>query len=442
MNSTVHEDLEIRTAATRSILNHAKWLNVIMILLAIPVVAGVVVWIYQLINGLKVTNMTDQVFWGVYTANLVAFIGLSYGGALTSAILRLTGASWRAPVTRIAEATALVTLIIGAAFVFIHLGRPERVWQFLVRPHSSSPLVWDAIAISTYMMATIIFLYLPLIPDLAIAAKQKALSTWHRSLYRIMSLGWQGTPKERSMLERGMTVMAIIIIPIAVTVHSVLSWAFAVTTREGWHSTIFGPYFVTAALYSGIALVILAVLGFRKAYGLEKHIKPLHIKNLGYIMLTLGMVYLYFTFSELLTVGYPLTEKAAKFFEILLVHPYGPYFWLFIVAGGIIPISLIAFRKTRNLWGIGIAAALVVNMLWIKRLLIVVPAQATPLITGEVYFYWPSLVESILTIGGMCAIPLFLLIFFRIFPILSVTEMEEVKGSLAKGERALSATTE
>jgi len=423
----------LRAMALAPLLRGGRWFWPAVGLLSLPVLGALGAWGYQLTHGLRVTGLRDQVFWGVYITNLITFIGFSYGGALVSAILRLTGAAWRAPITRLSEATALITLVVGALFIFVDLGRPDRLWEFIAHPNLSSPLVWDALAVTTYLVATMIFLYLPLIPDLAVAARETdgRVGPLRRWVLRLLSLGWQGRPDQQRVLEWGTTTMAILIIPIAVTVHSVLSWAFALTTREGWHSTVFGPYFVIAALFSGVATVILVVLFFRWAYGLQRHIGAQQIRNLGMILLTLGVTYLYFTFDELLTEGYPMVMKTAELFRVLLFGQYGLQFWAFVIGGGLIPVLLVALPWTRNAKGIGIASGLVVAFMWLKRFLIIVPPQSVPLIAGPMGTYHPTWVEITITAGGIAAVPLLLILFFRLFPILAIHEMEEMESEPA-----------
>ncbi|MBF8267564.1 MAG: hypothetical protein HW388_1072 [Dehalococcoidia bacterium] len=420
---------EIREAALRPLGPPGKRFWLLLGLLSLPVGWGVVAYAFQLTRGLGVTSLNDQVFWGTYEATLVTFIGFSYGGAVVSAILRLTHAQWRAPITRMAEATALVTLLIGSSFAIVHLGHPERLWRLFVSPRISSPIVWDVVAINTYLLATIIFLYLPLIPDLAVVRDRAAghVSRWQRALAGRLSLGWRGLPEQRQQLEWGLTVMSILIIPLAVMVHSVLSWAFAVTTRSGWHSTIFGPYFVVAALFSGVATVILVVAAFRKAYHLEAFVGEKQIKYLSFIMLTLGLLYLYFTFSEFLTEGYPMTEETTPVLEALLLDRYAPLFWFWLIGTGFLPIALVAIPHTRTVPGIVLAASLVVGGMWLKRFLIVVPPLVLPLVEGGPWAsYRPSWVEASIITAAAAAVPLLLLLFFRVFPILSIHEMEEV----------------
>lgn len=424
---------DVREAALRPLAPSGWRFWTLATALALMVVWGLVAYVVQFIGGLGIAGYSDKSFWGIYEANLVAFIAVSYGGALVSAILRLTRAGWRAPITRLAEAMAVFSLLVGMLFAVIHLGRPERVWIIVVNPQIGSPIVWDFVVIMTYLVATLIFLYLPLVPDLAVLRDRLGPSGgWKAHLYRVLALNWRNLPEQRQVLESGITTVAIIIIPLAVFVHSVLSWAFALTGRPGWHSTIFAPYFVVGALYSGVAMVILVVAGFRKGYNLGRYIQLKHFQYLGYLMVTLDLLYLYFTFTELLTEGYVMNEEIVPILEAMLVGQYAALFWLFILGGGVIPLLLVAVKRTRTIPGIVVAAGLVVVAMWLKRLLIVVPAVAHPLIAGAWGSFQPTWVSIGITVGAAAAIPLLLMLFFKFFPILSIDEMEEVAAEEAR----------
>lgn len=422
-----HGNNLVREAAFRPVRGGGPWFWSLAAGLGLVTAWGLAAWGIQIVRGLQVTGLSDRVFWGTYETNLVTFIGFSYGGALVSAILRLTGAEWRSPITRLAESTALVTLLIGAVFPIIHLGRPDRLWELFAAPRFSSPIVWDLIAVLTYLFATVVFLYLPLIPDLAVAHDLYVAQggpRWRTHLYRWLSLGWRDLPQQRRLLEWGIGVMSVLIIPLAITVHSVLSWAFALTTRDGWHSTIFAPYFVIAALYSGIAAVVLVVAAFRRAYRLQGFIEIKHFQYLGFLMLTLGLTYLYFTFSEYLTEGYADTRAAVEVLGLMLQYRFAPLFWAFVAGGVVVPVALVAFPRTRTSAGVAAAAALVVISMWLKRFLIVVPAETLSQMPGALAAYRPSWVEVSITTGAAAAIPLLLMLFFRVFPILAIWEME------------------
>lgn len=395
--------------------------------LTLVLVAGAATWIYQLVNGLEVTGLSNSVTWGYYTVDLVTFIGLSYGGALVSAILRLVGAPWRMSITRIAEATALVALVVGAAFPIIHLGHPERIWRMFVAPRGSSPMIWDTYAILTYLLATIVFFLLPVVADMGELRRWTGFTAGRarRRFTRWLSAGWTGAPAQHRVLGRALTIVSILIIPIAVYVHSVLAWAFSVTSRHGWHSTLFAPYFVIAALFSGVALVIVATSAYRSAYGLQDFIRPRQIRNLGFIMLTLGLIYAYMTFAEYLTEGYTATEEGMAIVATFLVGRYAAWFWLWLLFGLLVPILLVALPPTRNVAGITTAAALVIVGMWVKRVLIVIPAMELPLIGEGMSVYTPSWVEIVLTGAAAAAVPWGLMLLFRFVPVLPIAEMIE-----------------
>ena len=403
----------------------------LVVVFAALVLAGVYAWIYQVQRGLSVTGLNQKVSWGFYIVNCVFFIGISYGGAMTSAILRLTNAKWRAPLTRLAEATAVVALLVGAVYPLVDLGRPDRFFTLLQYAQVGSPVVWDVVAISTYLVASLVFLYLPLIPDLAIAreALGPRMPRIAKSIDRFVTLGWRGTPAQERALRRGIGIMAVLIIPLAISVHSVLAWLFAVTVRGGWHSTIFAPLFVLAAMLSGVAAVILVIAGFRKAYGLGEFITAKHFRYLSYLMLALGAGYLYFMVSEYLTEGYAMEASSGPVLEALFTGIYAPAFWSFTIGGLLLPLVLVALPGR---WPIGracVASLLVIAGMWLKRFLIVVPGMAEPVMPWDWGQYQPTWVEITITIGSAAAIPLLLMLFFRFFPIMSVHEFEEVEGT-------------
>jgi len=398
-------------------------------LLSALVAFGIYAYVYQLQRGLWVTGLNQRVSWGFYIINCVFFIGISYGGAMTSAILRLTNARWRAPLTRLAEATAVAALLVGAVFPIIDLGRPDRFLNVLLYAQVGSPIVWDVVAISTYLVASLVFLYLPMIPDLAIArdalgARAKLLG----KVYSALSLGWTGTPSQERALQRGIGIMAILIIPLAVSVHSVLAWLFAVTTRGPWHSTIFAPLFVLAAVLSGVAAVILVIAALRRVYGLQPFITARHFRYLSYLLVALGMAYLYFMISEYLTEGYVLEQSTAPVLESIFLGQYAPAFWTFAVGGLVLPLFLAGLPGRFPIARACLAAILVIAGMWLKRFLIVVPGMAGPIMPWEWGRYSPTWVEIAITVGAAAAIPLMLIVFFRFFPVMSVHEMDEVEG--------------
>ena len=407
--------------------SRAWWLTIFG--LSLVVTTGVVAWVVQLRDGMGVAGYSDQAFWAIYIADVVTFIGVSYGGAVVSAILRLTGATWRAPLTRLAEGTAVVTVLIGAALIIPHIGNPILLWELVTQPNVSAPVFWDFVAVMTYTFASIVFFALPLVPDMSILGEgyTQRLGRRRARLYAWVSRGWVGAPRQRRVLAGALGLVSIMIIPLAVSVHSVLAWAFATTSRPWWHESIWAPQFVVAALYSGVALVILVVAGFRRGYHLHGLITARHFVRLGFILATLSATYIYLTFADLLPGAYVADHGTAAVFTELLVGRLAPWFWLFAVTGGLVPLLLVALPWTRNVWGMVIAAILVVPMMWLKRILMVVGPTTYDTMTGAFGRYHFTWVPVAITLAATAAIPLLLMLLFRVVPLLSIEEIEEIE---------------
>ena len=314
---------------------------------------AVYAYIWQLRNGLGVTGLNRPVYWGIYITNFVFFIGVSHAGTLISAILRLCRAEWRRSITRMAEVITVLVLFFGVGNVLLDLGRPDRALYVIKNAHFTSPLLWDVCSISVYLAGSIIYMYLPMIPDLAIL--RDVGTGWRKTLYRVLALGFTGTEKQMHRLEKAIGFMAIIIIPIAVSVHTVVSWVFAMTITPMWHSTIFGPYFVVGAIFSGIAALITTMVILRKVYHLEEYLRPIHFNNLGILLLVMCMLWFYFTAAEYLTTWYGHEPMEMSVFYAKLYGPYAPYFWTMFVTCFIIPFAILSRKRTRTITGTFIA---------------------------------------------------------------------------------------
>jgi molybdopterin-containing oxidoreductase family membrane subunit len=376
-----------------------------------------------------VAGYNDHAFWAIYIADVVTFIGVSYGGAVVSAILRLTGATWRAPLTRLAEGTAVVTVLIGSSLIIPHIGRPERLWELVAHPNLSAPVFWDFVAVQTYTAASLVFFALPLVPDMAVLASDEhahKLGRGRMTLYKFVSRGWVGAPRQRRVLAGALGLVSIMIIPLAVSVHSVLAWAFATTSRPWWHESIWAPQFVVAALYSGVALVILVVAGFRRGYHLEAFINERHFVRLGFILATFSATYIYLTFADILPGAYVAENSVSAVFGELLVGRLAPWFWMFAIVGGVLPLLLVALPWTRNIGGMVAAATMVVPMMWLKRMLMVIAPANYDTVTGAFGAYNFTWIPIAVTLAALAAIPLLLMLLFRVVPLLSIDEIEEI----------------
>lgn len=393
----------------------------IAILLAITFGAAFA-YLRQFVLGLGVTGMSRPVFWGVYITNFVFFIGISHAGTLISAILRIAKAEWRRAITRSAEVITVLVLFFGVGNVLIDLGRIDRVIYVIYHGNFRSPLLWDVISISTYLTASSIYLFLPLIPDIAILRDNVKKRGW---FYRFFSLGWQGTEAQKRRLEIGIAVMAVLVIPIAVSVHTVVSFVFAMTIQPMWHSAIFGPYFVAGAIFSGIAALIIAMALIRKAYHLEGYLKPIHFNNLGILLLVMTLLWFYFTFAEYLTTFYGGEPVQLKIFYAKLTGQYAPYIWSMFTLCLVIPLVILVRKKTRTIAGTVIASVSVTIGMWLERFTIVVPTLINPRLATGTTFYHPTWVEALITLGCFAFFIFLYALFTKFFPIVSIWEIRE-----------------
>ena len=388
---------------------------------------GLYAFYVQLRFGLVATGMRDQVMWGLYLVNFVFFIGISHAGTLISAILRVTNAGWRTPVTRMAELITVVAISVGALMPVIDLGRPDRVANMILFGRVQSPLLWDIISITSYLSGSLIYLYLPMIPDLALMRDKLRAgeSPIKRIIYTMLAVGWRNTPEQRHRLEKAIGIMAVTIIPIAISVHTVVSYVFSMLLRPGYDSTVFGIYFVIGAIFSGIASILIVMAIFRKLYHLEEYITERHFKNLSYLLLSTLFIYAYLTAGEYLTMGYTLKIENKHLLENLFVGSNAPWFWFFVVFGTIIPAILLLIRRGRPLPRI-LAAAVLINIgMWIKRFVIIIPGLQVPLMPYDFGSYRPTWVEWSVTAGAFAVFILIFSVFTKLMPVLSIWEVAE-----------------
>ncbi len=430
MNTTATTD-NFRRRLENSVINPlthtSKGYYLFVTFLAAVVAWGAYAFVVQLRYGLMSTGMRDVVMWGLYLVNFVFFIGISHAGTLISAILRVTNAGWRTPVTRMAEIITVVAISIGALFPIIDLGRPDRVLNIFVFGRFQSPLVWDIVSITSYLTGSLIYLYLPLIPDLAMMRDRLAQngSGLRQKIYSVLAVGWQNKPEQRHRLEKAIGIMALTIIPVAISVHTVVSFVFSMTLRPGWDSTVFGIYFVIGAIFSGIATILIVMAIFRKFFHLEEYITEKHFRNLGYLLLASLLIYTYLTVCEYITTGYKLSGEETGVLSMLLVGKDAAWFWFFVIAGLAVPAFLIIMRKGSLITRILVAAVLINVAMWIKRFVIVIPTLQTPLMPFEFGAYAPTWVEWSITAAAFAAFILVFAIVAKIIPLISVWEVAE-----------------
>ena len=395
---------------------------------------GVVCLYTQVAKGHVVTGMRDNVVWGLYIVNFIFFIGISYAGALISGILHLLRVPWRTPIIRMAEMITVISTMIGPSYILLCIGRLDRLPNIALFGRIQSPIIWDVIAITTYLSGSIIFLYLAMIRDMALLRDNPVKTArWRNPIYKFLSVRYNDTTKQKELLNVSTDLLSIVIIPLAILVHSVLAWIFGMTLRPGWHSTIFAPYFVVAAVYSGTGVLIMVMWIFRKVYHLEAQITKIHFNYLGIIMIILGALYGYFTFSEYLTSWYgSIKWDMEVLFRLFSPGEYLIEFIFAVFIGVLVPIIIVTVPKFRNINSIAFAATIAVFALWVKRYLIIIPTLESPLLPihdlrPEYVHYSATWVEWGLTFAGIAMFILLFYLFSKFVPIIPVVRTGEEK---------------
>jgi molybdopterin-containing oxidoreductase family membrane subunit len=402
-------------------------------------------WGNQILVGMGVTGKRRPVFWALYITTFVFWIGISHAGTFVSAILRVFKAEFRRPFTRAAELMTTFGLASGALFPLIHLGR---VWVFYwmipypngrwLWPNFRSPLVWDFLAITTYLLSSTIYLYLPLIPDVAMARDRT--SGWRHSLYRLLALGWRGTEAEWHRLRTAIGIFAFAIIPVMFSVHTIVSWDFAVSQTVGWSSTIFGPYFIIGAILSGVsAVVTILVVLQRTLKNMDYFIRPEHLDALGKLILIFSMAWAYFFFNDYMIAWYGGTQ-ALK--DLITMHASGPAAWVWyvmLICNVAIPWLTLWNRKIRRTPWAMLAITLLINVGMYAERYTIIPLtlghQRSPFDWGE---YTPRLTDISIVVGTFCLFILLYLLASRVLPLVPVWEVQE--GQVAHSLRKVGKT--
>ena len=398
------------------------WTGTLLFICAI----GAFAYFQQLRKGLVVTHMGDYVSWGIYISNFVFFVAISLVGSLITAIFRLSGVPWRTPLTRISEMIAVSAITFAALIIIVDMGRPERLVYLFTHGRIQSPIMWDVIVISTYFCLSLFLLYITLLPDIRIMidAREK-LGKPFAKFYRWLGNFWKGTLAQEKIRDRAITIICIVIIPVAFCIHTVTSWLFATTYRPGWDSTNFGAYFVSGAFLVGAGAVVVAMYDFRRVYKLEHYITERHFNQMGKILVMLALLYLYFNVNEYLVPAFKMKKPEEEHLTMLFAGEFAPLFWFAIFIGMIIPIFIVIFPKGRKPNAMFVAGVMVVIGAWFKRYLIVTPTMLHPFLPrydapAKYSHYFPSWVEWAIAMGSLAGVLLIITIFARLFPIISI----------------------
>jgi Ni/Fe-hydrogenase subunit HybB-like protein len=415
-------------------------------LLAVLALVGFLgAWLYQIWFGMGVAGLSRPNYWGVYIASFIFWIGISHAGTFISAILRVFGAEFRRPITRAAEMMTSTSLLVAASFLGIHVGRTWIAYWIVPYPNQRglwpnyhSPFLWDEMAIVSYLVGSTIYLYLPLIPDLAMARDR--LAGWRKRLYRGLSLGWRGTETQWRTLHLAIKIFSLVIIPVMFSVHTIVSWDLAMTKSLGWRSSIFAPYFIAGAVFSGLSAAINVMFIVRSSMKLHYFIRQEHFDALAKLVLTFSFVWTYFFFADFLTEWYGGDAAGHLILELQVRGPMAPYWFTMLFFNIVVPWLTLWNKRVRRSPVALFLVTLGVNVgMYLERYIIVtgfLRRNHLPFNWGD---YTPSPVELLILLGTLSTFLLLYALFSRLVPMIPVWEVREgqLSHSLRRIGRAL-----
>jgi Ni/Fe-hydrogenase subunit HybB-like protein len=388
-------------------------------------------WGALIVKGFGLTGLTSPSGWGWDITTFVFWVGIAHSGTLISAILFLFRAPWRQSVYRIAEAMTVFAVMTAGLFPLLHLGRGWLAYWLFPYPNSRflwpnfrSPLVWDVFAVTTYFTVSATFFYLGTIPD--IAAAREVATGWRKKFYQVISLGWRGTDREWHHFGKAYIYLAALATPLVLSVHSVVSWDFAMGIVPGWHATIFAPYFVAGAIFSGVAMVITLSVPMRKIFHLEAYLTTKHFDAMAKLIMLTGLIVLYAYLTEFFMAWYSGEEIERTSFWNRLFGPYWWATWIMLTCNGLIPIML-WFKRVRYSIPALFVISIFINIgMWFERYVIIVTSlthEYEPFAWGV---YRPSTVEMVILFGSFCWFGFWFLLFTRMLPPVAIAELKEV----------------
>jgi len=385
---------------------------------------------YLVVKGTGIWGINIPVGWGFAIINLVWWIGIGHAGTLISAILLLLNQEWRTSINRFAEAMTLFAVACAALFPLFHTGRPWLAAYWLlpypntmgIWPQFRSPLIWDVFAISTYATVSLLFWLMGLVPDLA-TLRDKAAHPALKKLYGILALGWRGSARHWWRYEKAYLLMAGLATPLVLSVHSVISFDFAIGIIPGWHATIFPPYFVAGAIYAGFAMVLTLAIPLRAMYGLQDFITMKHLDNMAKVMLVTGLIVFYGYTMEAFFSWYSANEFEQYMILNRMTGPYAALYWALIFCNGVVP-QVLWSRKVRHSIPALFAVAMVVNVgMWLERFIIVVTSLHRDFLPSSWGMYSPTVWDWATFIGTIGMFVMLMFLFVRVLPMISIFEM-------------------
>lgn len=387
---------------------------------------------YLLVRGTGIWGINVPVAWGFAIINFVWWIGIGHAGTLISAILLLLHQEWRTSINRFAEAMTLFAVACAGMFPLLHMGRPWLFYWLLPYPNTMqlwpqfrSPLVWDVFAVTTYATVSLLFWYVGLIPDLA-TLRDRSQRRAGRLVYGALAMGWRGSARHWFRYQTAYLLLAGLATPLVVSVHTVVSFDFAISIVPGWHTTIFPPYFVAGAIYSGFAMVLTLTLPIRKFYGLEDFITLRHINNMANIMLVTGLIVAYGYLMEAFMAFYGGSVFETAAMKNRFNGPYAPLFWA-LIACNVIAIQFLWSKRVRTNILLLFLLSLVVNIgMWLERFVIVITSLHRDYLPSSWAMYYPTGWDWATYVGTIGLFLALLFLFIRLLPMISIFEMREL----------------
>ena len=386
---------------------------------------------YLLAKGIGIWGNNVPVGWAFDIINFVWWIGIGHAGTLISAILLLFKQQWRMSISRFAEAMTLFAVACAAMFPLLHTGRPWLAiyWLFPypnvmgLWPQFRSPLIWDVFAVSTYATVSVVFWYVGLVPDLA-TMRDRAISTFKKRVFGVLSLGWRGSARHWHRYEVASLILAGLSTPLVLSVHTVVSFDFAVSVIPGWHATIFPPYFVAGAIYSGFAMVLTLAIPVRRFYGMESLITMRHIDNMAKVMLATGLIVGYGYSMEAFFAWYSASPHEQFMMWNRMTGQYAWAYWL-LISINVVMVQFLWFKRVRQNVGLLFVMSLIVNVgMWLERFVIVVTSLANDFVPTSWAHYTPTMWDYLLYAGTFGLFTTAFLLFLRFVPMISIFEVK------------------
>jgi len=403
---------------------------VIVGLLFFGVVTAAACWVYQILVGLGAAGMNIPVAWGTYLVNFVFWVGIAHSGTLISAILHLLRAGWRNPIARAAETMTVFAVCIAGLFPFIHLGRVWMVFFMIPIPNErnlwqnfQSPLMFDVVAISTYLTVSTLFWYTGLLPDLALI-RDRATGV-RKKIFKIISLGWTGTHEHWRHYARGYLFFAALATPLVISVHSVVSWDFALGIVPGYHSTIFAPYFVAGAIHSGLAMVLTLMIPIRKIFHYEKIITVKVLENVAKTIIFTGLIVAFSYATEYFLAWYSQNKVEIFVFIYRAIGDYAVEFWIMIICNTVVPLFFFFKHARTSIPWLFVISILVNIGMWYERYVIIITSTSHDFIPHAWGLFSPTIIEYGILAGSFCLFFFAYLLFAKHLPSISMTEMKE-----------------